>query len=451
MRTLSRLLPFVLLVGLLLAGLPGGRALAAPVGQAAAPAPVITMRLEGPLQPVWLEYLKRAGQIAQQQGAQAIIMELDTPGGDISLMNQIVQRMRASQIPIIVYVSPRGAMAASAGTILTLAGHASAMAPETIIGAASPVGSSGQDLSTTMQSKEKGALKATVQSLAADRPAAALQLADQMIDQAQAVSVDEAVKVGLVDIKAASLNDLLNQLNGRVVKVSDQSLTLHTLGAPVVDVPQTFMEEMLMVLANPNIVFLLLAVGIQAILIEISHPGGWIAGFTGAVCLLLATYGMGLLPVNWFGLLFLVLAFILFILDLKAPTHGALTAAGAVSFIVGGLVLFNSPNVPTFQRVSVPLVVGTGLFIGLAFFTILGFALRAQRIPQRMGRTMLIGQVGTVTSALNPTGIIQLGSEQWTAVVENGDAPIPKGAQVQVVALDHLNVRVRPLPLELIK
>jgi membrane-bound serine protease (ClpP class) len=375
-----------------------------------------------------------------------MVLELDTPGGDIQLMTQLVERIRASQIPVIVYISPRGAMAGSAGTMITLAGHLAAMAPETAIGAASPVGPSGEDIGATESAKIKEMLKATARSLDTNRSADADKLAQEMIDNARAVSVSEALKVGLVDFQATDLPDLLKQLDGRQVKVGSTTHTLHTAGAPVIEVQRTFMEELLVVLANPNIAFLLLAVGVQAILIEISNPGGWIPGFVGAVCLLLATYGMGLLPVNWFGLLFLLLAFALFILDIKAPTHGALTAAGVASFIVGALVMFNSPNVPSFQRVSVPLVVGTGLTLGLIFFVIVGFAVRAQSTPLKMGRVMLLGQVGVVNTPLNPVGTVQLGSELWSAVIENGGQPVPKGTRVEVVALDRLQIRVKKVP-----
>ncbi|MBE0697017.1 MAG: hypothetical protein IH586_08840, partial [Anaerolineaceae bacterium] len=247
----------------------------------------------------------------------------------------------------------------------------------------------------------------------------------------------------LIDFKAASLDDLLKQLDEHPVKILEKIIILHTSGARLVTVEQTFMENLLLVLANPNIAFLLLAIGVQAILIEISSPGGWVAGFIGSVCLLLAIYGMGLLPVNWFGILFLVVAFVLFLLDIKAPTHGALTVAGVGSFIVGALVLFNSPNVPSFQRVSVPLVVGTGIVLGLVFFFILGLALRAQRVPQLMGQDSLIGQIGLVNTPLNPTGTVQLGSELWTATLQNGETPLKRGEQVEVTGINRLEIKVR--------
>ena len=410
-----------------------------PLGQQ----PVVALVLEGGLHPAWKEYLKRSQQIAEQNAAQAIIIQLDTPGGSIDLMNKLVEQIRGSQIPIIVYVTPRGAMAASAGTLLTLSAHVAAMAPETTIGAASPVGANGEDIGETMQNKVSEVLKATVRTLSANRPPEAIRLAESMIDNARAVSVDEALKVGLIDIQANDLTDLLAQLNGRKVTIQDHTVTLNTLGADIINVKKTLMEDLLIVLANPNIVFLLLAVGIQAILIEISSPGGWVAGFIGSICLLFATYGMGVLPVNWFGILFLVLAFGLLILEIKAPTHGALTAAGVGSFIIGALVLFNSPSVPSFQRVSVPLVVGTGIFVGMIFFVIIGYALRAQRTPIQMGREQLIGQTGVVNTSLNPIGTVQLGSELWTAIAEVGN--IQQGSSVQVIEMENLRIKVRKI------
>jgi membrane-bound serine protease (ClpP class) len=404
---------------------------------------VVTLRLNGGLHPVMREHLKRAMQTAERRGAEAVILELNTPGGEVTLMGHIVEDIRASAVPVIVYVSPRGAMAGSAGTVITLAGHAAGMAPETTIGAASPVGSGGEDIGSAMESKLKEMMRASVRSLAADRSPEAIELAEETIESARAVSVDEALAVGLIDVKASDMADLLRQLDGRSVRVLDQPVTLRLAGAQLVEVPQTFMESALTVLANPNLVFLLLAIGVQAILIEFSNPGGWVAGFVGAVCLLLAVYGMGLLPVNWFGVLFMALAFVLFVLELKTPTFGALTAAGAGAFIVGALVLFNSPNVPNFQRVSVPLVVGVGVGLGLIFFVIMGFALRAHKTPVRMGNQTLVGQVAVVNTPLTPAGTVQLGSELWSAILVDDGPPLPRGARVEVVAVDSLMVRVK--------
>lgn len=426
----------------ILAGLLLGAALPA-WGQTAAGS-VVVMRWEGPLNPVWEQHLDRALRAAQERNASALIIELNTPGGSIALMNTLVQRIRSSPVPVVVYVSPAGAMAGSAGTLLTLAGHAAAMAPETTIGAASPVGAQGEDIGETMAAKEKEMLRATVRSLADWRGPEAVTLAEETIESAKAVSVNEALEIGLIDIKARDLQDLLAQLDGRQVRFGPEGVVLRTAGAAVFEVNATFIEQALIVLANPNLVFLLLSIGVQAILIELSSPGGWVAGFIGAVCITLAVYGLGVLPVNWFGIVFLIIAFVLFILDIKAPTHGALTVAGVASFIVGALVLFNSPNVPTFQRVSIPLVVGMSLFIGAIFLVILTFALRAQRSPIRMGAVDgLVGQVGIARADLQPEGPVQLGSELWTARLTDAHGRVRKGEQVEIVAVEGLNLRVR--------
>jgi membrane-bound serine protease (ClpP class) len=397
----------------------------------------------GELTPAMVQYLNRGLSEAQQQNAEVVILELNTPGGQIDLMTQMVTAIRASQVPVVVYVGPRGGMAASAGTVISLAGHLTAMAPETMIGAASPVGAQGEDLGQTEAVKVKESLKATVRSLSTRRSPAAIQLAENMIDKAQAVSADEAFKAGLVDYIAVDPQDLLNQINGaRVVTVSGER-TLNTTGIPIQPVPISLIEQLLLTLINPNVVFLLLTLGIQALLIEFSHPGGWVAGFVGVVALALAIYGLGVLPVNWFGIVFLATSFVLFFLDVKAPTHGALTAVGLGSFIVGALVLFNSPNVPSFERVSVPLVVGTGIFIAAIFFTIVSFGLRARHAPLRMGRGQIIGRIGVARTALDPLGTVQVGGELWTARLAEGEAPIQKGTPVEVQNLEGVRLRVR--------
>ncbi len=260
---------------------------------------------------------------------------------------------------------------------------------------------------------------------------------------AAAVSAEEALEIGLVDFIAEDLDSLTTQLDGFTVEVAGEPWVLNTAEASVETFEETLIERLLSVLSNPNIVFLLIAIGVQAILIEISSPGGWVAGFIGVVCIALATYGLGILPVNWFGIVFLLTAFVLFILDIKAPTHGALTTAGVISLIVGALVLFNSPSVPSFQRVSVPLVIVTSIFIGLIFFGILLFAIRAQKTPIRMGQESLIQRTGTVRSEIAPTGIVQLGGEQWTAELAEGEDPIPQGTVVVVEHVQGLRLIVR--------
>lgn len=403
----------------------------------------ILLTIDGPVTPAMAEYLSRGIQAAESEGAELIIFQLDTPGGSVDLMNDIVKIIRASSVPVVVYIAPRGAIAGSAGTVVTLAGHAAAMAPETAIGAASPVGAEGEDLGETLEEKTKNMLKATVRSLAEGRGIDAVALAEATIESAEAVSANEALESGLVDFIANDVGDLLGQLDGFAVQTITGERVLDTANAIVIPFEQSFIERLLGVLTNPNIVFLLIAVGVQAILIEISSPGGWVAGFIGVVCLALATYGLGVLPVNWFGVVFLITAFVLFILDLKTPTHGALTAAGVASLIIGALVLFNSPSVPSFQRVSVPLIVGSSIAIGGIFFVIMIFALRAQLSPVLTGQESLIGKQGIARRGFSKTGFVQLGGEQWTAELDTGGEPVDGGESVEVVRVEGLKLVVR--------
>lgn len=401
------------------------------IGQSMSSA-VITISVQGPLTPALVGYIERGISSAEKQNAELLVLQLDTPGGSIDLMNTIVQNIRSSEVPVAVFVAPRGAIAGSAGTLITLAGHIAAMAPETAIGAASPVGGQGEDLGETIEAKQKEILKASVRSLASNRGPDAVALAEDTIENAKAASSEEALSVGLIDLIATDVNDLLVKINGRTVELSTGSKILNLDNFVVYPLEMSFIENLLQLLTNPNILFLLLTIGVQAIFIELSNPGGWVAGFIGAVCLILAVYGLGVLPVNWFGILFLVTAFILFILEIKAPVHGALTTAGTISFIVGALVLFNSIETPGFPQVSVPLVISTGVVLAGGIFLVLRFALSALKTPIKTGMESLIGLTGYVTSNLEPHGIIQLAGEEWSAISED-NSNLPKGTPVQVV------------------
>jgi membrane-bound serine protease (ClpP class) len=371
-----------------------------------------------------------------------LIIQLNTPGGNLDTMLEIITEIRASDVPVVVYVAPRNAIAGSAGAMITMAGHASAMAPETYIGASSPISGSGENLDSTSAAKAKEISKAAIREFVAPRGEEALALAEAMIDEAKAATAGEALDAKLIDFVVDNVDDLLEALDGFTVQMGEGPRTLDTSNTSTEPLDMSFIEEFLLFLTDPNIAFLLIAIGVQAVLIEISSPGGWVAGFIGVVCLTLAIYGIGILPVNWFGIIFMLTAFVLFILDIKAPTHGALTTAGVASFIVGALVLFNSPGTPEFQRVSVPLVVGTGLVLGLFFLGILMFALRALRVPVSVGIESLVGKTGSARSWSAAEGQVQLGSELWSA--ESSES-LSKGDKVEVVEVRGLRLKVRKI------
>jgi membrane-bound serine protease (ClpP class) len=403
---------------------------------------VLVLTVDGPITQAVAVYVERGIQTASRIGAEAVIIRLDTPGGQIDVMESIVQSIRSSDTPVVIFVTPRGALAGSAGAVITLAGHVIAMSPETVIGAASPVGGGGQDLTTTEDKKLKEAMSAAARSLTEQRGPQAVQLAGEMINDARAVSVSEARADGLVDFVAEDTGDLLQQMDGFQVTVLGQPRRLATAGAAAVEFPMSVVESFLHVLTNPNVVSVLLLVGAQAILIELSSPGGWISGFVGVVCLALGFYGLSVLPVNWFGLVFVVVAFVLFIIDIKAPTHGALTIAAAGSLVAGTLILFNSPGTPSFERVSVPLVVGTSTVTAALFFVVVMLAVRAQCRPVVTGVESLIGQEGEARAALEPGGMVQVGGELWSA--ESESEPIQPGQKVEVVGVKGLRLRVKP-------
>lgn len=418
-----------------------GLAVGSAAAQEPAARPVLWLRVEGALTPVVADYLRRGIQTAQEQGAEALVLQLNTPGGEVNLTLRLVSLLRESPVPVVVYVAPRGAIAGSAGTLVTLAGHLAIMAPETAIGAASPVGGQGEELPQTLSQKVKEILKAQVRSLAERRGPEAVRLAEAAVESAKAVSASEALAAGLIDGIAGSPEELLRLLDGRPVVVRGQARTLRTQGAPIVPLPMNIVEEILHRLVDPNIALILLAIGIQAILIELSNPGGWVAGFIGAVCLLLAAYGIGVLPVNWLGLLLIAIAIVLLILDVKAPTHGALTAAGTATFIAGALVLFAPVTRSPFPPLSPWVAGGTGLAMAGFFGFIVAKALQAQRRPSVMGAEALIGRVGEARTDLQPVGMVHVAGELWTAQSEEG--MIPAGTPIQVVGIEGLRLRVR--------
>ncbi len=405
---------------------------------------VLVLEAKGPIMPPMLEYFRRAIRLAEREQAELILLQLNTPGGSLDTTIEIIQEFRASRVPIVVYISPNGAIAGSAGALISLAAHQIAMAPETSIGAAAPVGSGGEDLGETMEKKAKEITKASIRSLVEKRGENALRLAEAMIDEARAVSAHEALEAGLVDLIAVDHQDLLQQLDGKEIELQGKKRMLHTTGAPVRTFPMSLIERLLLTLTDPNVVFLLIGIGIQAILIELSSPGGWVSGFIGVVCLALATYGLGILPVNWLGLILIAIAFVLFILDLKAPTHGALTVAGVATFIAGALVLFNSPASPSFLRVSPLLVISMGILLGLGFAVAMSLALRAQRMPISVGRESLIGQRGIAQITFsNGRGQVLLNAELWSAESTEDSPSIHKGDRVEVVATEGLRLKVR--------
>jgi membrane-bound serine protease (ClpP class) len=398
--------------------------------------PVLVMDVTGPVTPVMLSYIERGIQEAQTRNAEALIITLNTPGGDINLTQSIVQAITASDVPVVVYVAPSGAFAASAGTLITLSANVAAMAPSTSIGAASPVGSGGADLPETEKAKTTNILQAAIEGLAKRRGPKAVEWAGQAITQARAATADEALSLGVIDFIAPDVPDLLRQMDGFQVTVHGQEVTLHTQGAPVEPLPMTAIENFLHTITDPNIALILMTLGVNGILFELASPGSYAPGIVGAICLLMAFYALGVLDVNYTGLLFIALAFVLFVVDIKAPTHGLLTAGGIVSFVLGALILFNSPA----YGVSWPLVVGVALMTGGFFAFVVGKAVAIQRRQPTTGVEALVGATAIARTDLSPQGVVFLKGERWEA--EADDGPIQAGTKVRVKSVEGFRLHV---------
>lgn len=407
---------------------------------------VAVLEFDGPVTPIMHTYFERGLAEAAVSNADAVLIILDTPGGAVVTTLEIVSLFRASEVPVIVYVGPEGAMAASAGSIITAAAHAAGMAPETFIGAASPINSDGTDINETAYRKEVEALKASMRSLTERRGPDAVALGEAMIEDARAVSSQEALDVGFIDAIADSPEDLLAQLNGRSVLVNGEERVLNTAVPNQTAIPLTFIETLLLALTNPVLVSILMAIGVQAIIIEISSPGGWVAGFIGVLFLGIGLYGLGQLPVNWLGMGLILVAFVLLGLEVKAPAHGALATAGTITLIAGLLVLFNS-GTPEFVRLSIPAAIAIALVTAGFFIVIVAFAVRAQRRQPITGQQGMMGQIGTARDSFDPDGILYRGTitlkgEIWQAVASQ---PIHFGDAVRVQQLQGMKIQVEPV------
>lgn len=427
-------------LGLSLFALVLGGAIFACAGAAdGPPGSVHVLTADGTVNPVMERYINRGINAAENDQAAAVVIRLDTPGGLSSSMDDIDQHILNAEVPVIVYVWPSGGQAASAGTFIAYAAHVSAMAPGTVIGAATPIDASGGDIEGDLGNKVKGNAVAKIREYATLRGRNA-DWAEQAVLEGISASAGEAVELGVVDYQATTLDDLLKQIDGHEVElVNERRVELHTADAALVYNNTNFIEDFLAILADPNIAFLLLSFGSLGIFIEILHPGAIFPGVLGVICLLFGFFALSVLPFNWAGVALILFAFLLFALELFVTSGGILGIGGVIALVLGGLLL-TSDNPPGF-KVSPSLVIG--LAVALAAFVVFVFAniLRIRHLPAQVGVETLVGKPAVARSQLNPKGFVFVEGEYWSAESEDGE--ITEGQRVVITGMDGLKLTVR--------
>ncbi|MFI5254315.1 MAG: nodulation protein NfeD [Candidatus Limnocylindrales bacterium] len=440
-----RRVAFVTRLSLVLAVL--GLYLAGATGAAAATPRVVVIPTSGIVDQVMAAYVHDSIAAAAASGATAAVVRLDTPGGDLEATRSIVGTLLEAPLPVIVWVAPGGAHAASAGTFITLAGNLAYMAPGTNIGAASPVGSGGADITGTEGVKVKNDA-ITFMTTIAEARGRNVAAAVATVDTATAYSAQEAVDKGLVDGIAADLPALLAAIDGKTVTVNGASVTLATAGAVTEETGMNPFEAFLHLLADPNIAFILFTVGFYGLLIELWHPN-FVTGILGGLAIILAFIGFGSLPLNVGGLLLLALAAVLFMLEVTVTSHGLLAVGGIVCFVLGAAALYTGTGSPTEPAVSVaiPVIAAVGLVSAAIVAVIVGAVVRQRRLPaspSMAGPYMEPGVVGEIRRPTEPLGTVFAVEEEWSARSQDGSV-LPRGTPVRIVRQEGLVVVVEPV------
>ncbi len=404
-----------------------------------AAAPVVVADVTGPIVPVTARYCERAIRTAETKGATACVIRLNTPGGLYSATQELVTAILNANVPVVVFVSPAGGWAGSAGTFITIAAHVAAMAPGSRVGAAHPVAVGPPDAARVPSEKITEDAAAWARSLAQMRGRNA-RAAELAVRESKSFSDAEALKQNLIDLRARNLEDLLNQLEGKRVGLgSGLQATIETGGAPVQELPMNIAERFLLAISNPDLAYLLLTIGMAGLMVEIYHPGLIFPGVAGGISLLVGLYSLGTLDAYWGGVLLIVLAFGLFIAEAFIVSHGVLGAGGVVSFITGSLILFS--NGPPGIRVSIWLIAAAALVFAGLMVLLVTAVVRGQKRPVSTGQEGLVGQTAIARTDLNPAGTVFVAGELWNAKAE--DNMIQSGEEVVITGVEGLRLRVR--------
>ena len=398
---------------------------------------VQVLEVKGNIVPVVADYISRGIGEAEDSGATVCIITLDTPGGLLDSTERIVKRIMNARVPVVVYVSPHGAWAASAGTFITVSAHLSAMAPATSLGAAHPV-SVGEQMPEDVQKKATEYSAAWIESIAEERGRDP-SLVEAAVRESRSFTASEAFEKKLIDFQADDLDSVIKQINGRKVTLADGSeVTINTEGAEVSKSDMTLAEKILQVISHPNMAYILLTLASIGLITEISNPGLIFPGVVGGICLFLAFYSLGVLNAYWAGLLLILLAFGLFVTEIFVPAYGILTSGGIVSLVIGSLILFSESEAS--MEFDKSLIVFVAIFMAGFVALLVWAAIRGQKRKVTTGREGMIGQVAEVKIALKPRGMVLVEGELWKAEMDEGQAH--PGEEVIIQKVDNLKLTV---------
>lgn len=402
---------------------------------------VAVIEIDGIITPAMASYVKSSINEAGDNGAEAIVLRIDTPGGLSTAMDDIVTAILESDVPVIAWVGPGNARAASAGVYITYAAHVAAMAPGTNIGSASPVAGDGSEMTETMRNKVTNDAVARIRNLAELR-GRNVDWAVAAVRDAENITATEALDLGVIEFIAPNIETLLNDVDGTTVTLDDGTeVTLETAGASLDSIGMNAFERLLQLISDPTIAYLLLSFGSLGIFLELSNPGSLLPGIIGVVCFILGFYALGTLPVNWTGVALIALAFGLFFIDLFVSSFGLLLVGGIISFVFGSYMLIDE-TVPGYEGVSRPVIwLSAGLVLASA--AVIGtLVLKTQRSAPRTGKKSMIGEVATVRSALAPNGMVFFDGELWQATLEDPAGKAPAGASVRITDVHGIRLTV---------
>ena len=403
-------------------------------------APVFAIEVDGIINPATAKFIMDSIDQATKEGAQCLIIQLDTPGGLLESTRMIVKKMLTSYIPIVVYVAPSGARAASAGVFVTMAAHIAVMAPGTHIGAAHPVtlGGEGKE-NKTMTEKIVNDTVAFIKNIAKTR-GRNVDWAEKAVVKSVSITDEEAVNLNVVDFVSQDISSLLAKIDGKVVKFNDVTRTLHTKGVQPKPIQMSWRERLLDIISNPQIAYYLLMLGGMGIFFELSNPGAILPGVVGGIFLILAFYALQVLPVNYAGLALILFAIILFIAEIKVVSHGLLAVGGVISLFLGSLMLFQSPA--KYMRLSLSVIIPAVLVTSAFFIFAATMAIRARLRKPTTGMEGLIGEVGIVSTPIALEGKVSIHGEFWNVV---SDQDIERGDKVQVIDVTNLKLKVKKI------